>query len=255
MTSRRSSSSDASSRRHGHVLLPAARWLSEQNVFHHAAPLSHYALLGSSRRCCSGWLCARCSATPPSSSRWAARSSTPPSGPPAGSRDRRVPRRRRGEDVLDRVGLGSTATTGWQILRLPLAAVLAVTCSRGCTTRRPLSANAQLAVDLRWRRLAVAVWLVASLGLSAFAATFGTHDATYGTFATAILPAVWLWLTAVALLLGAEVNAARRRHDERPDADHVLGPQPRGRPARGRPRTGRMRQAPAGCAHPSAQSV
>jgi membrane protein len=60
----------------------------------------------------------------------------------------------------------------------------------------------------------VAVWLVASLALFAFAATFGTYNAIYGAFASAVLLLVWLWLTNVALLYGAEVNAAGRYAEE-----------------------------------------
>jgi membrane protein len=61
--------------------------------------------------------------------------------------------------------------------------------------------------------IAVAVWLAASVGLFLFASEFGTYNATYGTFATAMLLVVWLWLTNVALLVGAEVNAAGRYAD------------------------------------------
>ena len=62
--------------------------------------------------------------------------------------------------------------------------------------------------------VAVAVWLIASLALFRSVAAFGAYNATYGTFATAIILAVWLWLTGAALLLGAEVNAAGRYADD-----------------------------------------
>jgi membrane protein len=62
---------------------------------------------------------------------------------------------------------------------------------------------------------AVAVWVAASLVLFFFASSFGSYNATYGAFASAILLAVWLWLTNVALLLGADINAAGRYADDR----------------------------------------
>ncbi len=71
--------------------------------------------------------------------------------------------------------------------------------------------------------VAVAVWLAASAAFSAYLANFKSFNVTYGSFAAAIILLVWLWLTNVALLFGAEVNAAiARAHDAgetAPEAD------------------------------------
>lgn len=110
-------------------------------------------------------------------------------------------------------GLGGSVESAWRVLRLPLAAVLAMTGFAWMYYSAPTVA------DPRWKWIsvgacvAVAVWLAASVGLFRFAAAFGTYNATYGTFASAIILAVWLWLTSAALLLGAEVNAAGRYAD------------------------------------------
>lgn len=53
----------------------------------------------------------------------------------------------------------------------------------------------------------VALWLLASGAFSAFVTHFSSFNVTYGSFAAAIILLVWLWLTNVALLLGAELNA------------------------------------------------
>jgi membrane protein len=53
----------------------------------------------------------------------------------------------------------------------------------------------------------VAVWLAASAAFSTYLANFKSFNVTYGTFAAAIILLVWLWLSNVALLFGAEVNA------------------------------------------------
>jgi membrane protein len=119
------------------------------------------------------------------------------------------------EEAFGVVGLGSTATAIWQVLRFPLAAVLAMTGFAWMYYAAPT------VPDPHWRwisagaAVAVVVWLVASFGLFVFAARFGTYNATYGAFATAMLLVVWLWLSNVALLLGAEVNAAGRYEDRR----------------------------------------
>jgi membrane protein len=60
----------------------------------------------------------------------------------------------------------------------------------------------------------VAVWLAASAAFSTYLANFKSFNVTYGSFAAAIILLVWLWLTNVALLFGAEVNAEIERAAE-----------------------------------------
>jgi membrane protein len=55
--------------------------------------------------------------------------------------------------------------------------------------------------------LAVVVWLVASAGFSVYVATFASYNKTWGSLAAVIVLMTWLWLSSVAILLGAEVNA------------------------------------------------
>ena len=60
----------------------------------------------------------------------------------------------------------------------------------------------------------VALWLLASAAFSVFLAHFSSFNVTYGSFAAAIILLIWLWLTNVALLFGAEVNAEIEREKE-----------------------------------------
>ena len=64
---------------------------------------------------------------------------------------------------------------------------------------------------LRWVSVGAAVatllWLLASIGLSIYVATFGNYARTYGVFAAVIVLLLWLWITSYAVLLGAEINA------------------------------------------------
>ena len=55
--------------------------------------------------------------------------------------------------------------------------------------------------------LAVVVWLLASALFAVYIANFGSYNKTYGSLAGVIIFLVWLWLTNVAVLLGAELNA------------------------------------------------
>jgi membrane protein len=62
--------------------------------------------------------------------------------------------------------------------------------------------------------LATALWVVSSGGFAYFTATFDNYNKTWGSLSAVIVTLVWLWLTSLALLLGAELNAeaARRVH-------------------------------------------
>lgn len=55
--------------------------------------------------------------------------------------------------------------------------------------------------------LGVVVWVVASWAFSQYVANFGKYDATYGSVGGAIVMLLWMWLSSLVLLLGAEVNA------------------------------------------------
>jgi membrane protein len=60
--------------------------------------------------------------------------------------------------------------------------------------------------------LATALWIVSSGGFAFFTATFDTYNKTWGSLSAVIVTLVWLWLTALALLLGAELNAEAAQH-------------------------------------------
>jgi membrane protein len=62
--------------------------------------------------------------------------------------------------------------------------------------------------------LALVVWAAASAGLAFYAAKFGSYQKTYGTLGGVILFLVWLWISNLALLLGAELNAELERGRE-----------------------------------------
>ena len=54
--------------------------------------------------------------------------------------------------------------------------------------------------------IGVVAWIVAS-GIFFYVSNFSSYSAAYGAFAGAVILLVWLWLTNVVLLLGAELNA------------------------------------------------
>jgi membrane protein len=64
--------------------------------------------------------------------------------------------------------------------------------------------------------VAILVWLVASVGFAFYIATFGSgsYNKTYGSLAGAVVFLLWIWITNVALLFGAELDAELERGRE-----------------------------------------
>jgi membrane protein len=54
---------------------------------------------------------------------------------------------------------------------------------------------------------AVLAWILVTLGFRVYVSNFGSYNETYGSIAAVIVILLWLWLTAVIVLLGAEINA------------------------------------------------
>ena len=62
--------------------------------------------------------------------------------------------------------------------------------------------------------VAVVIWLLASGAFAWYVANFGSYNKTWGSIAAVIIMLTWIWLSALALLFGAEVNAEAERSRE-----------------------------------------
>ena len=109
------------------------------------------------------------------------------------------------------LGIGSTAVTVWNIAKWPvLVAIVALVFDLLFWA----SPNARHG-GFRWVSpggvLAVLVWLLASGGFAVYVANFGSYNKTYGSLATVIIFLVWLWISNLAVLIGAEFDAEIQR--------------------------------------------
>jgi membrane protein len=118
------------------------------------------------------------------------------------------------DDLLGFIGLGPTAADVWNIARWPAALLVAMLVFSFIYFITP---------DVKqrsWRWMTpgaatgVVLWLLASWGFSTYIAKVADVGAIYGTFAGAIVLVAWIWLTNVALLFGAELNAEIERDKE-----------------------------------------
>ena len=116
--------------------------------------------------------------------------------------------------VGDAVGLGDTAVTIWGIAKWPVIVVIvmgmfAVLYYVAPNVRQP---------RLRWVTpggvVAVLAWLVASLGFALYVSNFGSYDKTYGSLGGVVVFLIWLWLSNLAILFGAEFDAELERSRE-----------------------------------------
>jgi membrane protein len=118
------------------------------------------------------------------------------------------------EDLLGFIGLGSTTARVWSIARWPGAVATAMLVFAFIYYVTPDVQQRSLRWVTPGAAVGVLLWLAASFGLSTYVSKVADVGAIYGTFAGAIVLVAWLWLTNVALLLGAELNAEIEREQE-----------------------------------------
>ena len=115
------------------------------------------------------------------------------------------------EKVGTALGMGHAAVLTWDIAKWP---VLVVLVSVMVTVLYKATPNVKQP-GFRWISaggiLAVLIWIVASAAFAVYVSFSGSYNKTYGGFATAIIFLVWLWLSNLAILLGAEFNAEAQR--------------------------------------------
>jgi membrane protein len=124
------------------------------------------------------------------------------------------------------LGISDTALTAWSYAKWPAMLVLVLIIFSVLYYTGP---NARV-TGIRWVTggaiVALLAWIVASVGFALYVANFGSYNKTYGTLGGVVVFLLWLWITNMAILLGAELNAeterARQLDAGVPDADTEL---------------------------------
>lgn len=118
------------------------------------------------------------------------------------------------ESVGDVIGAGDSAVQAWNIAKWPVLAlvvILAVALLYYVTpnVRQP---------RFRWLSpgalVAILVWVAVSVGFAFYVGNFASYNKTYGSVAGGVVALLWLWLTNLALLFGAELDAELERGRE-----------------------------------------
>jgi membrane protein len=115
------------------------------------------------------------------------------------------------EEVGNLIGVGGTAVDVWNIAKWPVLLLLvsfmfAVLYWAAPNVKQP---------GFRWITpggvLAVIGWVIASVAFAFYVGNFGSYNKTYGALAGPIVFLVWLWISNIMILLGAEFNAELER--------------------------------------------
>ncbi|MEV8437639.1 YihY/virulence factor BrkB family protein [Actinosynnema sp. NPDC051121] len=109
------------------------------------------------------------------------------------------------------LGLGSTFVTVWDVAKWPVLFVLASLAIGLLFWASPNVRQPSFLWITPGGLLTVVVWVAASLGFAFYVSNFGAYNKTYGSLAGVIIFLVWLWISNLALLLGAELDAELER--------------------------------------------
>jgi membrane protein len=124
------------------------------------------------------------------------------------------------------LGLSDTVLGVWRYAKWPAMLVLVVVIFGVLYYSSP---NARVS-GVHWVSagavVALVAWIVASIGFAIYASNFGSYNKTYGTLGGVVVFLLWMWLTNLAILLGAEFNAeterAKQLHGGVEGAEHEL---------------------------------
>ncbi len=113
--------------------------------------------------------------------------------------------------VGDAIGAGSVAVTVWNVAKWPVILVCVVVAVAVLYYATPNVKQPRF----RWMSvgagIAILAWMVASVLFGLYVANFGSYNKTYGALAGVIVFLLWLWITNLALLFGAELDAELER--------------------------------------------
>jgi membrane protein len=131
--------------------------------------------------------------------------------------------------IGDAIDLGDQAVTAWEIAKWPVMLVIVIGLVALLYNATPNVKRRKFRRISPGAAVAVAGWVIASIGFAFYIANFGAYNKTYGTLGTVIVLLVWLWITNLMLLVGAQFDAELERQRElvagEPAEDRLRVPQ------------------------------
>lgn len=115
------------------------------------------------------------------------------------------------QSVGDAVGLGSSVLTVWTYAKWPIILVIVVVIVALLYYSTPNVKQPKFRFVSVGAAIAIVVWVLASLLFGLYVTQFASYGKTYGSLAGIVIFLLWLWITNLALLFGAEVDAELER--------------------------------------------
>jgi membrane protein len=116
--------------------------------------------------------------------------------------------------VGDAIGVGDLAVTVWDVAKWPVMALIVSLIFSLLYYATPNVRQPRFRWFTLGGLLALVIWVLASAGFAFYVATFASYSKTYGSLAAIVVFLVWLWISNLAVLLGAELNAELERGRE-----------------------------------------
>jgi membrane protein len=124
--------------------------------------------------------------------------------------------------ILNVVGMSSVTEMLLRFMRWPFM-LATLTMALALSYRYGPSRNKARWQWVSWGGATAAIlWIVASLAFSYYVAHFGNYNKTYGALGAVIGFMTWIWISAIVVLMGAELNAELEQQTER---DSTIGPE------------------------------
>ena len=112
------------------------------------------------------------------------------------------------------VGAKSVVQTAWWVAEWPLLVAGLLVCFAGVLFLGPNVKHPRWSFLSFGAVVAILIWLAASGAFAFYVSQFGSYNKTWGALSAVVIMLTWLWLSACALLLGAEINAEAERSRE-----------------------------------------
>ena len=119
------------------------------------------------------------------------------------------------QEVGKLVGVGDSAVVVWDIAKIPLILLAVSFLFAFLYWSAPNVKQPGFKFISPGGVVALVIWIIASLLFAFYVATFASYNKTYGSLGGVVVFLVWLWVTNVAILFGAEFNSELQRSQQR----------------------------------------
>ena len=115
------------------------------------------------------------------------------------------------ESIGNVIGLGDTTVTVWQYAKWPVLLLVVVLIVALLYYATPNVKQPRFKWISVGAFTAIIIWVLASIGFAFYVGNFSSYNKTYGSLAGVIVALLWLWITNLALLFGAELDSELER--------------------------------------------